>query len=91
MISKQNNLALAEEQTQAPQDLMSIRELSLKHHYDYNFLYKRSIIKGDITPHFRGVWKLSERETLEFCRNLAEQKLKRIRKKNGGEWYGWSK
>ncbi len=84
MISKQNNLALVEEQTQDPQDLMSFRELGLKHSIEYDYLYKRSIITGEIQPYYRGIWKLSEKEVLEFCDNEAQKKLNKIRAKNGG-------
>ena len=51
---------------ETPQDLMSIKELCLKRGYDYNYLYKWSIIKGEITVYNRGTWKLSESEVLEF-------------------------
>lgn len=68
-----------------PQDLMSIRELSLKHGYNYDYLYKHSILRGNITVYFRGIWKLSESEVLEFSHNLAEKRLQRIRVGKGGE------
>ena len=44
----ETNLALIEEQTQDPQDLMSIKELCMKHGYDYDYLYKWAIAKGVI-------------------------------------------
>lgn len=68
-----------------PQDLMSLKELCLKHGYNYDYLYKYSILRGDITVYFRGIWKLSESEVLEFSHNLAEKRLQRIRVGKGGE------
>ncbi|DAB07679.1 TPA: hypothetical protein CPT92_04795 [Candidatus Gastranaerophilales bacterium HUM_13] len=83
MVTNKTNLALAEEQTQDPQDLMSFKEIGLKHSIEYDYLYKRSIITGEIQPYYRGIWKLSEREVLEFCDNEAQKKLNKIRAKNG--------
>lgn len=79
----EKNLALVEEQ-QDPQDLMSIKEVCLKHGYDYDYLYKWAIIKGVIKVYLRGTWKLSEREVLEFSRHMAEKRLNKIRKNSIG-------
>lgn len=68
-------------QIKEPTDLMSIKELCMKHGYDYNYLYKWSILKGVIPVYYRGAWKLSESEVLEFSRNQQEQKLAKIRRK----------
>ena len=68
-----------------PQDLMSLKELHEKHGYNYDYLYKYSILKGDITVYFRGTWKLSETEVLEFSRNIAEKKLNKLRTSKGGK------
>ena len=68
-----------------PQDLMSLKELCLKHGYNYDYLYKYSILRGDITVYLRGTWKLSESEVLEFGKNTAEKKLGKIRTRKGGE------
>lgn len=68
-----------------PLDLMSLREICDKHSYDYDYIYKKSVIKGEITPYLRGVWKLSESEVLEFSRVLKEKKLAKIRAGKGGE------
>ena len=68
-----------------PQDLMSLKELCLKHGYNYDYLYKYSILRGDITVYLRGTWKLSEKEVLEFSRNMAVKKLDKIRTRKGGE------
>ena len=68
-----------------PQDLMSIKELCLKHGYNYDYLYKWSILKGAITVYDRGCWKVSESEVLEFSRMQAEKKLNKIRATKGGE------
>lgn len=48
------NLALVETRTEDPKDLMSIKELCLKHQFDYDYLYKWSIVKGVINTYFRG-------------------------------------
>lgn len=77
------NLTLAQTSTQDPQDLMSIPELCLKHGYDYNYLYKWSILKGVIPVYYRGTWKLSECEVQEFSRIKKEQKLAKIRGRVG--------
>ena len=92
---KNNNLKLVETATkqetktetnqQEPQDLMSLKELCLKHGYNYDYLYKYSILRGDITVYLRGTWKLSESEVLEFSRNMAVKKLDKIRTRKGGE------
>ncbi len=68
-------------QIKEPTDLMSIKELCMKHGYDYNYLYKWSIIKGVINVYDRGTWKLSESEVQEFSRIQKEQKLAKIRNK----------
>lgn len=68
-----------------PQDLMSLKELCLKHGYNYDYLYKYSILRGDITVYLRGTWKLSESEVLEFSKNTAEKKLDRIRTSKVGK------
>lgn len=73
------NLALVVTRTDDPKDLMSIKELCLKHQFDYDYLYKWSIVKGVINTYFRGKWKLSESEVLEFSRIKAEEKLSKIR------------
>ena len=72
-----------------PNDLMSIKEICLKHGFDYDYLYKWSILKKEIKVYFRGIWKLSESEVLEFSRAVAEKKLSKIRTANGRNWYGW--
>lgn len=79
------NLAPIEVQTQEPKDLMSLKEICLKHGYNYDYLYKHSILKGNITVYSRGTWKLSEKEVLEFSRNMAVKKLDKIRTRKGGE------
>lgn len=77
------NFVAVDERKQDPTDLMSIKELCLKHGYDYNYLYKWSIIKGVINVYDRGTWKLSESEVQEFSRIQKEQKLAKIRRKVG--------
>ena len=70
---------------QTPDDLMSLKELCLKHCYDYDYLYKWSVIKGVIKTYFRGTWKLSESEVLAFCDSVAEKKLSKVRTSKGGK------
>ena len=52
-----------------PTDLMSFKELEIKHGYKYGYLYKWACLEGKITIYPRGVNKLSESEVLEFSRN----------------------
>ena len=68
-----------------PTDLLSIKELCLKHMYDYDYLYKWSIIKGEIQVYLRGTWKLSESEVLQFSKTMKEKKLSKIKSLKGGE------
>lgn len=84
-MSKTGSFTLVERVTQDPQDLMSIKELCLKHGYNYDYLYKWAILKRVITVYERGTWKLSESEVLEFSRVQAEKKLNKIRANKGGE------
>ena len=77
------NVATTTKET--PNDLMSLKEISIKHHLDYNFLYKWAIEKGKISTYFRGRWMLSVSEVLEFCKIRAEEKLKRIRTSQGNK------
>ncbi|MCM1266199.1 MAG: hypothetical protein NC200_08385 [Candidatus Gastranaerophilales bacterium] len=79
------HLALDNVQTQDPTDLMSIKELCLKHSYDYNYLYKWAILKGAINVYFRGTWKLSESEVKEFIKIQQEMKLSKIKARNKGD------
>ncbi|MBR2525781.1 hypothetical protein IKE67_04890, partial [bacterium] len=71
-----------EEQNLEPTDLMSLKELCLKHGFNYDYLYKWSILKREINVYFRGTWKLSESEVLNFSKLIAEKKLRKIN--NGG-------
>lgn len=84
MKEAQSTLALAKVQEVTPKDLMSLKELCLKHSIDYDYLYKWSVLKGEIKVHFRGVWKLSEKEALEFINNQEVKKLNKIRAGKGG-------
>ena len=84
-MSVKTNLAHLEVQNQLPQDLLSIKEICLKHCYDYDYLYKWSVIKGVIKTYFRGTWKLSESEVLAFCDSVAEKKLSKVRTSKGGK------
>ena len=62
---------------------MSIKELCLKHHYKYDYLYNLVLIKGEITVYDRGVWKVSERELLEYSQILKNKKLSEIKSRKG--------
>jgi len=75
-----NNKILTEE---TPNDLMSFKELCLKHGYDYDYLYKWSVLKGQIKVYFRGVWKLSESEVLNFAEQIKEEKLSKLKTRKG--------
>ena len=70
---------------QTPDDLMSLKELCLKHSLEYDYLYKWSVLKGVIKVYFRGVWKVSESEVLEFVNDQETRKLNKIRASKGGE------
>ena len=91
MTKAQNTMALVEVQRQdqqglqTPDDLMSLKELCLKHSLEYDYLYKWSVVKGEIKVHFRGVWKVSESEALEFINNQGAKKLSKVRTSRGGE------
>lgn len=52
-----------------PTDLMSFKELEIKHGYKYGYLYKWACLEGKLTIYPRGVNKLSESEVLQFSRN----------------------
>lgn len=69
---------------QTPQDLLSLKEMCLKHCLDYDYLYKWSVQNEAIKVYFRGVWKVSESEVLTFINNEAEKKLNKIRAGKGG-------
>ncbi len=71
--------------TSEPEDLLSLKEMCLKHKYDYDYLYKKSIVEGLITPYDRGVWKVSESEVLDFSRITREKKLSKIKNRKGDE------
>lgn len=91
MTKSQNTVALVEVQVQdqqglqTPDDLMSLKELCLKHSLEYDYLYKWSVVKGEIKVHFRGVWKVSESEALEFVNNQEAKRLSKIRAGKGGD------
>lgn len=72
----EQNLAIGQVE---PSDLMSIKEICLKHCFDYDYLYKWAIQQSAINVYFRGTWKLSEKEVLNFSRAQAEKKLNKIR------------
>lgn len=52
-----------------PTDLMSFKELEIKHGYKYGYLYKWACLEGKLTIYPRGVNKLSESEVLQFSRS----------------------
>jgi len=91
MTKSQNTVALVEVQVQdqqglqTPDDLMSLKELCLKHSLEYDYLYKWSVVKGEIKVHFRGVWKVSESEVLDYINSKAEEKLRKLKSRKGGE------
>lgn len=60
-----------------PNDLMSFKELGIKHGYKYGYLYKWACLKGKIKIYPRGGLKLSEHEVLEFDRKRWEERYGR--------------
>ena len=72
------NLVRNEEE---PTDLMSFKELEIKHGYKYGYLYKWACLEGKLTIYPRGVNKLSESEVLQFSRSRGA-KYGRDKKEN---------
>lgn len=91
MSKTQNTVALVEVQEQdlqsqqTPEDLMSFKELCLKHSLEYDYIYKWSVVKGAIKVYFRGVWKVSESEVLDFINSQEAKKLAKTRATKGGD------
>ena len=54
-----------------PSDLMSFKEIEMKHGIKYQYLYKWACTMGQIRIFNRGKLKLSEREVLEFTNRRA--------------------
>lgn len=52
---------------QIPNDLMTFRELKLKHGFKYGYLYKWACLENKINIYPRGRMKLSEQEVLNFA------------------------
>ena len=69
---------------ETPDDLMTFKEICSKYGYNYGFLYKWSVIMGAITLYFRGTWKLSVQEVLNFSEKLAKEKLTKIKTRKAG-------
>ncbi len=80
------NVATTTKET--PDDLMSFKDICLKHGYDYSYLYKWAVLKGAINVYSRGTWNLSEREVLDFSKSISENRLKelRVNKKGDVQW-----
>lgn len=91
MTKSQNTVALVEVQVQdqqglkTPEDLMSLKELCTKHCLDYDYLYKWSVQRGEIKVYFRGIWKVSESEVLDYINSKAKQKLGKLKSRKGGK------
>lgn len=91
METLKKSVALVEVQGQdqqglkTPEDLMSLKELCTKHCLDYDYLYKWSVLKGEIKVYFRGIWKVSESEVLDYINSKAEQKLGKLKSRKGGK------
>lgn len=60
-----NNVISFNKEVVTPNDLLSVREFALKHNMKISYLYKL-FERGKIKRYKRGVWKISECETLEF-------------------------
>lgn len=52
-----------------PADLLSIKEFAEKHSMKTKYLYKQCSL-GKIKRYKRGVWKISESETLQMLENI---------------------
>ena len=67
-------------QQNEPTDLMSFKELEIKHGFKYGYLYKWSCLEGKINIYPRGTIKLSEKEVLDFERERGFKKYGKHRK-----------
>jgi hypothetical protein len=54
-----------------PNDLMTFKEIEIKHGIKYQYFYKWACTMGQIRIFNRGKLKLSEREVLEFTNRRA--------------------
>jgi hypothetical protein len=54
-----------------PSDLLTFKEIEIKHGIKYQYLYKWACIMGQIRIFNRGKLKLSEREVLDFTEKRA--------------------
>ena len=65
----------------SPNDLMTIREIEVKHGFTYSYLYKHARL-GNLTLYPRGVFKLSEREVLNFVERKTKNKWQALERKH---------
>ena len=72
-----NVINLKKKEHHIPSDLMTFKELEIKHGYKYGYLYKWACLEGKIQIYPRGVLKLSEKEVLEFDNKRLEEKYGR--------------
>ena len=49
-----------------PNDLMTFAEIKAKHGLKYDYLYKYTMIKKELTPYDKGGIAISEKELLSF-------------------------
>ena len=54
-----------------PSDLLTFKEIEIKHGIKYQYLYKWACTMGQIRIFNRGKLKLSEREVLDFTEKRA--------------------
>ena len=72
-----NVINLKEEEKKRPGDLMTFRELEVKHGYKYGFLYKWACLECQIPLHSTAPLKVSERDVLEFDKRRVKEKYGR--------------
>lgn len=80
-----NTLAIDMVDFSAPNDLMTLKELALKYGCSYDYLYKWSVREKVIQAYFRGTWKLSEKDVIEFITTKTKKRLSEVKSCKGGE------
>ena len=68
---------------ETPEDLMTFKELCLKHGYKYDYIYNVVLIKGEVPVFDRGVWAVSEKALLEYSEKMKAKKLSEIKSRKG--------
>lgn len=71
MMNNVINFERFKDESKTPDDLMTLKELGIKHGFKYGYLYKWSCREKQITVYDRGTLYLSEKEVLEFAKKRA--------------------